>query len=58
MKGTLAAASEKAVRAKAEVIVVLGNAGGVEVSYNGKPLDNLGKGQEVKKITFTASGYE
>jgi len=58
MKGTLPAASEKAVRAKDQVVVVLGNAGGVEVSYNGKTLDNLGKGQEVKKITFTPSGYQ
>lgn len=58
MKGTLAAASEKAVRAKDQVVVVLGNAGGVEVSYNGKNLENLGKGQEVKKITFTPTGYE
>jgi cytoskeleton protein RodZ len=58
MKGTLAADSEKAVRAKDQVVVVLGNVGGVEVSYNGKPVENLGKGQEVKKITFTPSGYE
>ena len=58
MKGTLAAASERAVRAKDQVVVVLGNAGGVEVSYNGKTLDNLGKGQEVKKLTFTPTGYE
>ena len=57
MKGTLAAASEKAVRAKEQVVVVLGNAGGVEVSYNGKPLE-VGKSGEVKKITFTPSGYE
>jgi cytoskeleton protein RodZ len=58
MKGTLPAASEKAVRAKEQVVVVLGNVGGVEVSYNGKPIDNLGTGKEVKKITFTPSGYE
>lgn len=58
MKGTLAASSERAVRAKEQVVVVLGNAGGVEVSYNGKTLENLGKGQEVKKLTFTPSGYE
>lgn len=58
MKGTLPAASEKAVRAKEKVVVVLGNVGGVDVSFNGKPLENLGNGQEVKKITFTPSGYE
>lgn len=56
MKGTLSAASEKAVRARDQVVVVLGNVGGVEVSYNGKPLE-LGKPGEVKKITFTPTGY-
>ena len=56
MKGTLSAASEKAVRAKEQVVVVLGNVGGVEVSFNGKPLE-LGKTGEVKKITFTPTGY-
>ena len=56
MKGTLVAASEKAVRAKEQVVVVLGNVGGVEVSYNGKPLE-LGKPGEVRKITFTPTGY-
>jgi hypothetical protein len=58
MDGYLPIASEKAIRAKEKIILVLGNAGGVEVSYNGKPLENLGNGQEVKKITFTPSGYE
>ena len=57
VSGMLAAQSEKAVRARDKVVVVLGNAGGVEVSYNGKPLE-LGKPGEVKKITFTPTGYE
>jgi hypothetical protein len=58
MEGVLPEASEKAVLAKDRVVVVLGNAGGVAVSYNGRALENLGKGQEVKKLTFTPSGYQ
>jgi cytoskeleton protein RodZ len=58
MEGTLPEASDKAVQAKEQLVVVLGNVGGVEVSYNGKTLENLGKGAEVRKLTFTPSGYE
>jgi cytoskeletal protein RodZ len=58
MEGVLPESSEKAIRANEQVLLVLGNAGGVEVSYNGKTLENLGKGQEVKKLKFTPSGYE
>ena len=58
MEGDLDASAEKAVRARDKVVLVLGNAAGVEVSYNGKPLENLGTGQKVKKITFTPGGYE
>ena len=58
MEGDLDASAEKAVRAKDKVVLVLGNAGGVQVSFNGKPLENIGGGQKVKKITFTPEGYE
>lgn len=58
LKDTLEAGTEKSVKASEKVEMVLGNAGGVEVSYNGKPVENLSKGQDVRKITFTPSGYE
>jgi cytoskeleton protein RodZ len=58
MEGNLDASAERAVRAKEKVVLVLGNAAGVEVSYNGKPLENLSAGQKVRKITFTPDGYE
>jgi cytoskeleton protein RodZ len=58
LKDTLEAGTEKSVKASDKVEMVLGNAGGVEVSYNGKPVENLNKGQDVRKITFTPSGYE
>lgn len=58
VSGTLSAGTEKAFKGKDKIEMVLGKAGGVEVSYNGKPVENLGKGQDVRKITFTPSGYE
>jgi cytoskeleton protein RodZ len=50
--------SERAIKAHDKVEMVLGNAGGVELTYNGKPVENLAKGQDVRKITFTPSGYQ
>jgi cytoskeleton protein RodZ len=50
--------TERAVKAHDKVEMVLGNAGGVELTYNGKPVENLAKGQDVRKITFTPSGYQ
>jgi len=58
MSGILSPASEKAVRAKEQVVVVIGNASGVEVTYNGKMLETVSKGQDVRKIKFTPSGFE
>ncbi len=54
----LAAGTERTFKAADKIEVVLGNAGGVELSYNGKPVENLGGGQDVRKMTFTPSGYE
>ena len=50
--------SERAIKAHDKVEMVLGNAGGVELTYNGKPVENTVKGQDVRKITFTPSGYQ
>jgi cytoskeleton protein RodZ len=54
----LPSGTEKSVKAHEKVEMVLGNSGGVELTYNGKPVENLPKGQDVRKITFTPSGYE
>lgn len=58
VSSTLSAGMEKTYRGHEKIEVVLGKAGGVEVSYNGKPVENLSQGQDVRKITFTPSGYE
>jgi cytoskeleton protein RodZ len=55
---TLPAGMEKTYKARDKVEVVLGKAGGVELTYNGKPVENLSQAQDVRKITFTPSGYE
>ncbi len=42
------------LKARREIKLTLGNAGGVAVSFNGKKIENLGKSREVKRdILFT-----
>jgi cytoskeleton protein RodZ len=55
---TLQPGVERSFKAADKIEVVLGNAGGVEISYNGKPVENLGNLQDVRKITFTPAGYQ
>ena len=58
VNGTLQPGTERTFKASDKIDMILGNAGGVEVSYNGKPVENLNTGQDVRKLTFTPSGYE
>jgi cytoskeleton protein RodZ len=55
---TLHPGAERAFKASDKVEMVLGNADGVEGSYNGKPVENLNNVQDVRKITFTPTGYQ
>ena len=58
--GMLAANTERTIQAKAgkELTLKTGNAAGIEVSYNGKPLGALGKEKEVRTITFNSAGLQ
>jgi cytoskeleton protein RodZ len=56
MEGVLPAASTRKFRAQKNIYFTTGNAGGVEVSYNGRPLPPLGTSNEVKSLTFTPNG--
>ena len=56
MSGVLAASAEKSVHAEREVVIKTGNAAGVEVFQNDKPLPTLGAENQVKTITFTPEG--
>ncbi|HEV2963251.1 MAG TPA: RodZ domain-containing protein [Candidatus Angelobacter sp.] len=58
IEGILNAEKQKSVTAKKELVLVTGNAGGIEVSYNGKPIAPLGKNQQKRTITFTAQGLK
>ena len=54
--GMLYAAGERSFRAHDRVVLKLGNAGGVEVSYNGKPLSLSAQSNQVKTLVFTPQG--
>jgi cytoskeleton protein RodZ len=58
MEGVLAPNSNKSFDANNELVIKLGNAAGVELAYNGKPLpqfDNADRGK-TKTLTFTPQG--
>jgi cytoskeleton protein RodZ len=46
----------KTFRASKELIVKLGNAPGVELSYNGKPLPRFSQDAKTRTLTFTTQG--
>ncbi len=52
----LAADTERAIRGRKEIIVRVGNAGGIDFRFNGKKLDTGGDYGEVKTVTFGPQG--
>jgi cytoskeletal protein RodZ len=54
--GILQANDSRSVAANALVKVTAGNAGGIEISLNGKPLEPLGPSGQVRTIRLTAEG--
>lgn len=56
MERVLAADKRKLIRATKTIIVRTGNAGGIEVSFNGIGLGTLGNENEPRTLTFNASG--
>lgn len=54
--GTLRAEKQRFIRAGKQIIVTTGNAGGLEVSYNGKPLGVIGNESEARVLMFTPAG--
>jgi len=41
-----------------QIYLLVGNAGGLDVTYNGKPLERYGKSGDVVTLIFTAQGVE
>lgn len=56
MEKVLSADRKKKVKAGKQVVLRTGNAGGIDVSFNGKPLGALGNENEPRTLTFTAAG--
>jgi len=48
--------SKRSVPARKEIVVKLGNAGGVDLSFNGKKVNSGGEFGEVKTVTFGPGG--
>ena len=53
---TLKAGEQQVVHAGKRIVLVTRNAGGIDVSFNGKPLGPVGNESEVRALTFTAAG--
>ena len=59
IEGVLKAADkQKDFKAKKELVLKIGNAGGVEVSHNGKPLGSLGEPGAPRTLTFKPDGVQ
>jgi cytoskeleton protein RodZ len=54
--GTLRANKQRFVRADKEIIITTGNAGGLDMSFNGKPLGAIGSESEARTLMFTPAG--
>jgi cytoskeleton protein RodZ len=58
MDGVMLAKTEREFRANATLVLKSGNAGGLEVTQNGKALGVFGKEKQVKTATFTPQGMQ
>jgi cytoskeleton protein RodZ len=56
MQRVLGADRQKLVKAARQIVLRTGNAGGIEVSFNGKPLGALGNENEPRTLTFSPAG--
>ncbi|HJT90002.1 MAG TPA: DUF4115 domain-containing protein, partial [Bryobacteraceae bacterium] len=56
--GTLDPAQSRTIDANSAVVLRIGNAGGVQVSLNGKPLGPLGPKGQVRTVQFTSGGFQ
>ncbi|MFB3814669.1 MAG: helix-turn-helix domain-containing protein [Terriglobales bacterium] len=58
LTGTLMASSDRSVRAREKVVLTAGNAGGLEILFNGEPQPPLGFEKQVRTVTFTSAGLQ
>jgi hypothetical protein len=56
--GLLEPNQSRVVDANATVLLVLGNAGGVSIQLNGKPIGTVGPKGQVRNVQLTSGGFE
>ena len=56
MQDTLAASEQKSIGAREEIVIRTGNAGALDISFNGKELPSQGAYNQVKTLTFDPNG--
>ena len=56
--GILKADKERLFRAAKQIVVKTGNAGGIDVYFNGKPLGAIGNESEARTLMFTPTGAQ
>ncbi len=56
--GTLEAAQSRIVEANSSVVLRLGNAGGLNISLNGKPIGQVGPRGQVRTVQLTSGGFQ
>ncbi len=56
--GLLEANQSRVVDANTTVLLVIGNAGGVSIQLNGKPIGSVGPKGQVRNIQLTSGGFE
>lgn len=56
--GTLAAGETRTVTGDASAILFTGNAGGLDLTYNGKPVGPVGPSGRVRTVVFTPETFE
>ncbi|MGE5322764.1 MAG: helix-turn-helix domain-containing protein, partial [Actinomycetota bacterium] len=54
--GILKADKERFIRAAKQIVVKTGNAGGIDVYFNGKPVGAIGNESEARTLMFTPTG--
>jgi cytoskeleton protein RodZ len=58
LEGVLNASTERTLNARNQMVLKTGNAAGVELSHNGRPVPPLGAEHQVKTVVFTPEGIQ
>ena len=56
IRGTLPAQSQRTLHARKKLVITVGNAAAVDLTFNGKSVPPVGAENEVKTVTFTSNG--